>query len=149
MWWMQIQGDKRPSVFVFRSFWAIPIVPDLFFWSLAGSFPFSTLVFGPPGLPSRPVALGTSPAAYVGVADRVYAVGAPFSHHPPVSPAEVLPLSSWRPQYSFAQASTDLLSKWTGSASSCLPKLSLCCCWTLPEGAALKHRAMFWQSLKT
>lgn len=68
---------------------------------------------------------------------------------PPVSPAEVLPLSSWRPQYSFAQASTDLLSKWTGSASSCLPKLSLCCCWTLPEGAALKHRAMFWQSLKT
>lgn len=47
------------------------------------------------------------------------------------------------------QASTNLLSKWTGSASSCLPELGLCRCWTLPEGAALTHWAMVWQSLQT
>lgn len=47
------------------------------------------------------------------------------------------------------QASTNLLSKRTGSASSCLPELGLGRCWTLPEGAAPTHWTMVWQSLQT
>lgn len=71
------ESPPPPSLVLFEQ---IPIAPDLFFWSNAASFPLCTLIFGPAGLHSKPVALRNLPARY---ADPVYAVGPAVPPRPP------------------------------------------------------------------
>ena len=139
---------KKAPLFAFHSFWAIPVFPLISFsCRLPILFLYPLFSFSP-RFAFQASSSGDSPVRYVGAGDPVLAVRAPFPLRPPGSPAEVWRLSSWRPRCrSRRQHKPPLQVDW--SASSCLPKPGLCCCWTLPEGAALTHWAMLWQSSKT
>jgi hypothetical protein len=118
---MWIQKEQNTLMFGLSFIFVFPILPLLLSWSLF-LCPLLSLAPHPCILGKWP--LGNTPALY-GKAGIVYAAAGTGSHHPPVSPAKMLWLSSWCPCL-LSPASTSPFFKWTWSAGSCLPRLCYC-----------------------
>lgn len=96
--------EENPHTLFLVLFECFQLYYCFFFFFFLISFPFFSsihYVFGPPGLPSRKIALGNIPARSVGVEDKSRQTElhprTALPLPPPISPAKVLLLSSWFP----------------------------------------------------